>query len=66
MRERGAEMRGVTWEVRKGGKTLAVGSLEEVARKLGVKESTVRWWASRANREMDAGQGTRKVARRLA
>ena len=59
-------MRDETWEVSKGGKTLAVGSLEEVARELGVKESTVRWWASRANREMDAGQGTRKVARRLA
>lgn len=59
-------MNGETWEVRKGGKTLAVGSLEEVARELGVKESTVRWWASPANREMDAGQGTRKVARRLS
>ena len=59
-------MRGETWEVSKGGKVLAAGSLEEVARKLGVKESTVRWWATPTNRAMDAGQGTRKVARRIS
>jgi len=49
----------------RGDEFVAVGTARELARKRGVKPSTIRFMASPAYRRRDSGRGARVVAYRL-
>lgn len=46
----------------KGEECLAIGTIEEIARKMGVKESTIRFYGKKVYRERTSGSARRLVS----